>query len=515
VLEADFDDRMPGEVLGVGGPAVGEPTDLSALDGLIVEASPGDNFLRVSNNTGNTSGRSLRWGFLNDAEITTGTVRIQFSLTPSALDRYSFGVRESGGSSRTFLSVTFSTAGNFTATDAAGAISVTNNTFSAGTELAVVIEFDMDARTSQMTVNGLPVYSGRSHGIVDRGVGRVLTGYASSHSANSFDLDDFSVEADVPLPLVLDADFQDQPLGQPIGTGGAALGQPRSFSPGLLTEVVDDGMGNRGLRLQNPATGSARSVRWEFLDNLEIDSGTVAFDVDIQFAVRDGYQVNVREAVGSGSSFTTVRFLPNGQLSVTDGNGVATSAPFSYVADQLYRLRLIHDQDAGSYSLLLDDTALLVDRVHGVSTGRGVGSMSIGFLSSATTSAAMIIDDLQVGASDAPLLPSELAFLVEPTSGLINRPLTPALEVGAVTVFDQVVPDGTLVEVDIESGPPGATLLGAIEPTVAGTARFDSLTADLPGIYRMRARAGRATLSSLVDITITTPPDLMFDDGFE
>jgi hypothetical protein len=122
---------------------------------------------------------------------------------------------------------------------------------------------------------------------------------------------------------------------------------------------------------------------------------------------------------------------------------------------------------------------------------------------------------LQVGASDAPLLPSELAFLVEPTSGLINRPLTPALEVGAVTVFDQVVPDGTLVEVDIESGPPGATLLGAIEPTVAGTARFDSLTADLPGIYRMRARAGRATLSSLVDITITTPPDLMFDDGFE
>ena len=514
-LQVDFDDRIPGEALGAGGPMVGEPTDLSALDGAIVQASPGDNVLRVSNNTGSTSGRSLRWEFLDDAEITTGKVRIEFSFTPSALDRYSFGVRENGGSTRTFLTVNFSTSGTLSASDAAGVFPLTNASYGAGIEMAVVIEFDMDAGTSQMTINGLPLYSGRSHGIVDRGVGRVLTGYSSSHSATTFDLDDFIVQAEEPLPLILDADFQDQPLGQPIATGGAALGQPQSLSPGILTGIVDDGLGNRGLRIENPATGDARSARFEFLDNLELDTGAIAFDVDVQFAVRDAYQINVRESVGSGSSYATVRFLPNGTLSVSDASGVAPLPPISYVANQLYRLRLTFDQDAGSYSLLLDDTVLLADRVHGVGTGRGIGSMAFGFLSSATTAAAMIIDDLQVGSSDAPVIPSELAFLVVPTDGLINRPLMPALDVGVVTVFDQLVPDGTLVEVGIDSGPSGANLLGTMEPTVAGSARFDSLRANLPGTYRLRARAGRATLSSAVDITITTPTNAIFKDGFE
>ena len=169
-LQANFDSRTPGEALGEGGPAVGEPIDLSDLDGLIVEATPGDNFLRVSNNTGSTTGRNLRWEFLNGAEITSGMVRIEFSFTPSALDRYSFGVRENGGSARTFLGVTFSTTGTLSASDAAGVITLTNATYSAGTEMAVVIEFDMDAGTSQMMINGLSLYSGRSHGIVDRGV---------------------------------------------------------------------------------------------------------------------------------------------------------------------------------------------------------------------------------------------------------------------------------------------------------------------------------------------------------
>jgi hypothetical protein len=515
VLEANFDNRLPGATLGAGGAAAGEPADLSALDGVILQASPGDNYLRVSNNTGNTTGRSLRWEFLNDLEITEGKVLIRLSLTPSSLDRYSFGVRENGGSSRTFLGVTFATNGTFSASDAAGVITVTNNAYGAGTELAVVIEFDMDARTSQMTVNGLPVFAGRSHGILDRGVGRVLTGYSSSHSATPFDLDDFSVEADVPLALVLDADFQDQPLGQAIGTGGAELGQPFQISPGLPTLIVDDGLGNRALRLQNPSTGSARSVRWEFLDNLEVDSGSLAFDVDVQFAVLDGYQLTVRESGGSASSFCNLRFLPNGGLSLSDANGVAPLPPVSYAAGQLYRVRLIYDLDAGTYSAFLDDTALVVGRAHGVSNGRGVGAMAFGFLSTATTAAMMFIDDLQVGAADAPVLPSQVAFLVEPTNGLINRPLEPAPEVGVVTVFDQVVPDGTLVEVAIDSGPAGGTLTGTLEPTVAGTASFDALQANLPGTYRLRARSGRATQTSLVDITITTPPNSIFGNGFE
>ncbi len=138
VLDADFDARMPGDVLGVGGAAAGEPVDLSTLDGLILEDTPGDNFLRVSNNTGTSNGRSIRWQLLDSAEITSGMVTISFTFTPSALERYGLGVRESGGSSRVFLSLTFSSGGTFSGTDAAGVIPLTNNTFAADTEMAVV-----------------------------------------------------------------------------------------------------------------------------------------------------------------------------------------------------------------------------------------------------------------------------------------------------------------------------------------------------------------------------------------
>jgi hypothetical protein len=125
------------------------------------------------------------------------------------------------------------------------------------------------------------------------------------------------------------------------------------------------------------------------------------------------------------------------------------------------------------------------------------------------------MDDLQVGATDAPILPSQLTFLVEPGSGVINQPLTPALEVGVATVFDQNVPDGTLVEVGIESGPAGGILTGTLEPTVDGVARFDSLQANLPGTYRLTARSARAVQSSLVDIVVLTPADPIFADRFE
>ncbi len=125
------------------------------------------------------------------------------------------------------------------------------------------------------------------------------------------------------------------------------------------------------------------------------------------------------------------------------------------------------------------------------------------------------MDDLQVGAASAPVLPSQLTFLVERGSGVSNQPLTPALEVGVVTVFDENVPDGTLVEVGINSGPIGAVLTGTLEPTVGGVARFDSLQANLPGMYRLRARSARAALSSSENFIVNMPPDPIFSDRFE
>jgi hypothetical protein len=514
-LQADFNHRTPGEALGAGGAALGEPSDLSALEGEILESSPGENYLLVKNNTGSTSGRNLRWDLIDSAEITSGIVRFAFDFTPTALDRYSFGIRESGGSAFTFLSVTFSTSGTLSASDAAGVIAVTNNTYSANVVMHVVISFDMDAGTSDLTVNGNTVFSGRAHGITGRGVGRLLTGYGSGHSAQPFQVDNVVVTAPGPLPLVLDADFDTQAVGQPIGYGGAALGEPSEASPGLTTEVIDAGMGNNILRLNAPVTGSARSLRWQFLDNIEITTGIVAFDLDVAFGVLDSYQILVREAGGSGSSFANLRFLANGVVSLSDGGGTAALPPVTYAANQVYRVRLIYDMDNATYSAMLDDTVLVENRPHGVSTGRGIGAIATGFLSSTAFGGPMFIDALQVGASDAENIASEIAFLVEPDSGTAKIALTPALEVGVLNVFDRPVGDGSIVGVEILSGPAGAALSGAIEPTVGGVARFDTLNVDLPGTYRLRALAGNVAADSTTDIVVSPNQDFLFRNGFD
>jgi hypothetical protein len=274
-------------------------------------------------------------------------------------------------------------------------------------------------------------------------------------------------------------------------------------------------MGNRVLQLNSSIGGGAQTLRWQFLDNIEITTGTIAFDLDVGFGVVDSYQLNVREAGSSASSFTNLYFLSNGNLYLTDAAGVAAIPPASYSANQFYRVRLIYDMDNGTYTAMLNDLVLVENRPHGVSTGRGIGTILTGFQSITAFGGPMWVDALQVGSSDADGIASEIAFLVEPTSGLANIALTPSLEVGVLNVFDQLVSDGSIVGVEILSGPTGATLSGAIEPTVGGVARFDALAVDQPGTYRLRALAGNLAIDSTTDIVVEMDPDVLFQNGFD
>lgn len=398
VFNTDFDNKTPLSFLGTGGAQLGEPSDLSALTAQVIEGTPGENFVRVEYDPASTSGRSLRWDFLDGGEITEGIATISFQFTPSTLDRYSIGIREGGGSSRLFLALTYTTGGTISGTDAVGVIPMVNNTFAAGITQNIRMIFDIDADTSELIINGSTVFSGRLHGITDRGVGRLLTGYASSSNSTSFTLDNMSVKGPVELPLVLDANFEDKILMQTIDTGGAAVGEPATISNGLITEIIQDGMNNQALLLENSTAGSARAMRWEFIDNLEIHTGIVAIEIDIEFNELDNYQILVRENSGSSSSFTTTRFLANGNITVSDSNGTAGIVG-TYQANQRHRLRFTFDVDNETYTALLDDDILVKDRPHGVNNGNGIGSVLVAFQSTAATNAFFIIDDFQVGSS--------------------------------------------------------------------------------------------------------------------
>ncbi len=396
-LNANFNDKATGSTLATGGATLGEPTMLFNLNTLIIEDTPGENFLRVENDGSSTDARRIQWEFENNQEITDGEVTFSFEFTPSAWDRYSFTFKEQGGNSRTFLDIRYGINGMFFGTDAAGNISLTNNSYVIGATQNINITFDMDTGTSQLFINDEEVFTGREHGIDDRGIGRFSIGYSNSSNNNSFDLDNLSVITTKPLPLILEADFEDKVLGNAIGTGGAQLGEPIFVDNQLITEIIARGSNNnQALLLQNSEISSSKIARWEFLNNDEITEGIIEIELNMFFEQLDNYQVLIREASASSSSFSNIIFTISGAILISDADS-STGVLGFYEDNQLHHLRMSFDLDNGIYTVWFDDAILVEDKPHGVMNGRGIGSILTGFLNNATIDASLTIDNLKVG----------------------------------------------------------------------------------------------------------------------
>ncbi|MGB0134900.1 hypothetical protein [Dokdonella sp.] len=523
-LSADFNDKTPGQAIGIGGAAVGEPNSLGQLDTLIVETSPGENFLRVDNDMTSTNARTLRWGFEDDAEFGEGMVSVSLDFTPSAQSNYNLFFREQGGAARNFMTATFGKTGDLGVRDQAGTIGTYSDFYVGGDTLHNEMLFDMDARTSSLVIDDVTLFTGRQHGIGDRGVGAFYTGYYNTNdqtgNGEPFDIDNLMVLAEGPMPLVFDTDFNSQTSGQQIGTGGAALGEPVLVPPQISAKNVQIGASNVALQLENTTPATSRLVHWEFLEGIQIRTGIVVVEMDLLFVDYERYVIRVGEQSGAASVFGTVYFFPD-PMSTTSGNVVIGDAGGSsgvvgtYQANVFQRLQMIYDMDEATYTVKLNGAVLVEDRPHSVTTGLGIGSLDIGFQANGLTTIPYLVDNLQVGASKAPVIPAVVEFLQEPTQGDVNDPMYPEAEVAVGNVYADLVPDGTLVSMVIESGPAGAVLSGAIEPVSNGVAQFNNLSVDLPGTYRLRALSGDAEQSGSMDVVIIDPSDWLFEDGFD
>lgn len=513
ILRADFSDKLLGQPIGTGGASVGEPISLFPLQTEVVDC-PDSRCLQVDNDLSAPSARYIRWQFLGNSEITSGVVSLRFTFTPSARDRYGFAVRERNSSTRTFLTIRLDSAGTLEATDSQGIIPVNSFTYSANQRLDFQFDFDLDAGTSQATINDTVLFTERMHGITDRGVGALLTGFAASSSGNSFFIDDVIAQTEEALPLILTADFENETLNQALPPGNAENNRPTAIDPAISTQVVLADADNQALTMSlTSPSGLAAFARWNFLDGIEVLEGVVAIEMDVQFESLNQYQFTVREAGSSTADYTSVYFGGDSLIRVFNG-GSFIVAPINYSAGVPYRLRLTFDQTEGTYSLFLDDTALVIDRPHGLSNGRGIGVLNMGFQSTATAGASMLIDDLQVGASDVAGIASELVILQQPASGALGEALAPTLEIGVLNVFDQLV-SGATVTIDVFTGPMGAALSHNVADSFAGMASFPDLRASTVGIYRLRAKADRAQVISTMDLNVAASTVFIFYNDFE
>lgn len=193
--------------------------------------------------------------------------------------------------------------------------------------------------------------------------------------------------------ILLAAPFNEQPLNQQIGTGGAAMGQPVEISGGLQAFVVPAGVFTTpALRVRPLESGGARFVRFEFLGTEEVVDGEVRLGFALRPSLLDRFLVYVREPGGATRDFLSMTLMASGQISVSDqsGNGAVIG---TYVPGVRNDFELRFRMSAGRYDIYRNGVPLAVDRAHGISD-RGVGALLLGTDPSSTVGTDWFVDDV-------------------------------------------------------------------------------------------------------------------------
>jgi len=174
LLSADFTGLTPGQPLGSGGPAVGEPVSISNCVATVRDAPFPSTCLEIDDETAFGTGGAT-FEFLDDAEVTAGGVEISAKFWFAEDNRYYFYVRENGGAASSFLTMYLQEGGAIVANDQVGSLGVVGQ-FTTGRVYELRLVFDQDARTYDLWWDGTRTVSDRAHGVADRGVGSVLMG---------------------------------------------------------------------------------------------------------------------------------------------------------------------------------------------------------------------------------------------------------------------------------------------------------------------------------------------------
>ena len=177
--------------------------------------------------------------------------------------------------------------------------------------------------------------------------------------------------------VLLLADFDDHPVGEPIGTGGAESGEPIAVDA-QVSAIVEQPVGmNRVLAMDADSLGSASGVTFGLLGGVAVEEGQARFRVALAFPDLVGFNIYLREPTGSAHDFGTLQLGDDGSIVVFDANGIVGQIG-TWSAGQILRLSIEHDLDAGTYDVLLDDVVLLDDRAHGVA-GQSIGRFIMNF----------------------------------------------------------------------------------------------------------------------------------------
>ncbi|MBZ0267091.1 hypothetical protein K8I85_02960 [bacterium] len=200
--------------------------------------------------------------------------------------------------------------------------------------------------------------------------------------------------------VLLDCDFDSEPLDTEIGTGGAAVGQPYSSTAPAF--VRNTPFATPGLEIGDDSAVSAQSTRFEFLNDWSISTGTITFSMNLWLHTPGQYtNLYIREHMWSSQSFLNLRFGGTGDLAYGYAGSGGNTTVGSFQFNVVQPLTIAFDLDAETVSATLDGTPFLTDAPFGYDP-IGIGAIAIGMDFDADSLGTVSIDDLLVTSTNDP-----------------------------------------------------------------------------------------------------------------
>lgn len=407
MFDANFDNRPVGSSLDRRGAAFGEPIEATGDNHteVIVQDGPGDRSVQVLDTSANAA-NDLTFALLYGTELVDGKLNVAIELQPDTVDVYKVAIEGPDTAARWFFDLTLDGAGFLYWADGDDLAVTQFGTYAAGDLLQVVLAFDLNAGTYDFTLDGVPILTNEAFGITTYGIAHIVAGNQfDGNATGSVRLDNLEVDY-VPGTAedLLTANFDNEPIGQPIGTGGAALGQPFEYTGCVPTVQNGGGFATPSLRIDDESTTQNCPVLFGFLDDAEV-TGDVSISFWTRFDSLEDFDFYIREQGSSARRFLNLAFRASGDINFSDeASGIAVYHQETYAASTPIHVEVAIYGAQGLYSVWLDGVRVVHRRAHGV-TDRGVGRLIFGPAYDPDLDGRMRVDTIRVDTLIDPLTP--------------------------------------------------------------------------------------------------------------
>ena len=222
----------------------------------------------------------------------------------------------------------------------------------------------------------------------------------------------------------LDANFDDKPIGESIGTGGAEMGEPVTVVSFESATVENTPFSSPSLRLQEGSPGVAGILVFELLDENVIGSGIVTIEADLQFnqASRAIHFINITY------DLFELLFHNTGEIQYKDTDTDDWQTIGTYENNKKISLKWVFDLNdddgdgyANPYDFYLDGASVLKDETHAFWLGSG-GVHSLRFSTNGGDSVLsnVSVDNVKVTQSEKPLFDRGITWSILGDNGTMG-----------------------------------------------------------------------------------------------